>query len=786
MILELRCRTAEGEIGLQTIVPPSVHEGGEKIRFEPGYDRSPAKVDADVLVKAAYRTAAAALLARNWPKEGSRHTAFLALAGILCRAGWSDADRGAFHFGIYRALWGQAADLEKCLKEVDSTAERQTGGTQTTGYPTLAGLMNPAALKTGLEWIGITPSDSSRTKEDFDTTAAGRRLTYAGRPYAVHEGKLYGWKELRANHISFEIANFAARITADQIIDDGAEQTRVFSVEANVGGQVLAAEIPAKEFKSMNWVTEKLGGMAIVNPAQTEHARAAIQMLSGEIQSRHIFSCTGWRLIDGRNYYLHADGAIGPDGNRTDICVSLQDKLPHYRLTDPLSGDQLTAAIRASLQMLDVTLDRLTFPVYAAIWRSILGAATFSLHLAGSSGAGKSQLAALAQQHFGSAMDGDNLPASWLGTANATGTLAFYAKDALLVVDDFVPAGNAASQQKLHSEADKLLRAQGNSAGRRRLSSDGRLLANRPPRGLILSTGEDTPNGKSLNARLVLLHFPRGAMNWAKLTVCQEFAASGEFVKATSAFVQWLSCRLHDLQQAMRDQKLMRRGGSGPSGLHMRTPENLNALYFGLTTFLDFARSVGAISELEARALIDRAEIAFRETELGEARKHTDTEPAKIFLRLVRSAITMGKAYLAAPTGVAPEGDRPWGWYTPAGCQEKQSRGAKIGWVKEDEIFLLADAAHSVAYRLAQEQGDILPGSVETIKRDLKEQGLLAKTDEKRRTITVRRTLEGEQQDVLVVNYASFQGASMDPADNADNADIQNAKITEPGKVAHS
>jgi hypothetical protein len=114
--------------------------------------------------------------------------------------------------------------------------------------------------------------------------------------------------------------------------------------------------------------------------------------------------------------------------------------------------------------MLDVTLDRLTFPVYAAIFRSILGQATLSVQLTGSSGAGKSQLAALAQQHFGSGMDADNLPASWSGTANATSTLAFYAKDAILVVDDFVPAGNAASQQRLHGEADRLLRAQGNSA----------------------------------------------------------------------------------------------------------------------------------------------------------------------------------------------------------------------------------------------------------------------------------------------------------------------------------
>jgi hypothetical protein len=55
-----------------------------------------------------------------------------------------------------------------------------------------------------------------------------------------------------------------------------------------------------------------------------------------------------------------------------------------------------------------------------------------------------------------------------------------------------------------------------------------------------------------------------------------------------------------------------------------------------------------------------------------------------------------------------------------------------------------------------------LSGSVNTITRDLKEQDLLAKTDVKRRTITVRRNLEGEQQDVLVLRYESVVDASMD------------------------
>ena len=49
-------------------------------------------------------------------------------------------------------------------------------------------------------------------------------------------------------------------------------------------------------------------------------------------------------------------------------------------------------------------------------------------------------------------------------------------------------------------------------------------------------------------------------MDWKKLSVCQERAASGEFAAAASGFVQWLSNRLHDVQQEMRNQRFIQRG----------------------------------------------------------------------------------------------------------------------------------------------------------------------------------------------------------------------------------
>ncbi len=154
-IVELRGQKTNGTIGLQTVVPPSVHPSGEPIRFEARADREPGVADAAGLRTAVTRIAAAALLARHWPKEGSRHGAFLALAGVLARASWSVEHAIAFHRAIYRALWGGSADFSACVLEVQSTFEKLAEAGEVTGFQTLAGLIHSGVLETALGWLGI-------------------------------------------------------------------------------------------------------------------------------------------------------------------------------------------------------------------------------------------------------------------------------------------------------------------------------------------------------------------------------------------------------------------------------------------------------------------------------------------------------------------------------------------------------------------------------------------------------------------------------------------------------
>ena len=193
-LVELRGLSSDGSIGLQTVVPPSIHETGELVRFEKGFEGTPANIDADVLISAVHRVAAAALLARHWPTKGSRHNAFLALAGVFARAGWSLEDAKAFHRTIYRCLWPTNPELGATDTEVQSTFEKHSAGGEITGVPTLIGLLDNKVVDTAFRGLGIDRAQH-RDYHWNDTGNADRLADFYGHEliYCSERNSYYVW-----------------------------------------------------------------------------------------------------------------------------------------------------------------------------------------------------------------------------------------------------------------------------------------------------------------------------------------------------------------------------------------------------------------------------------------------------------------------------------------------------------------------------------------------------------------------------------------------------------------
>ena len=125
-------------------------------------------------------------------------------------------------------------------------------------------------------------------------------------------------KTTRDGSVETPLTNFSARIVADLLEDDGVEARRVFEVEATLEGRTQRFRVPAERFAGMNWPTEHLGAAAIVWPGfgLRDHGRAAVQTLSGEIATRHVFAHAGWRTINSAPCYL----ACGRGDQRDRIC----------------------------------------------------------------------------------------------------------------------------------------------------------------------------------------------------------------------------------------------------------------------------------------------------------------------------------------------------------------------------------------------------------------------------------------------------------------------------------
>lgn len=164
MLVELR------STGGQTVFPPSVHPSGELIDW--AKDGEPARVPYPVLRQAVARLAAAALLARYWPAEGSRQEAALALSGGLLRLGWQEEDIRRF----LQAVCEGAGDEETWSRiETAKYTTRKAGG-KITGWLRLGELVGKDVVDRVLTWLGTdNQEEHPRTVELVPLSAINRR-----------------------------------------------------------------------------------------------------------------------------------------------------------------------------------------------------------------------------------------------------------------------------------------------------------------------------------------------------------------------------------------------------------------------------------------------------------------------------------------------------------------------------------------------------------------------------------------------------------------------------------
>lgn len=558
------------------------------------------------------------------------------------------------------------------------------------------------------------------------------------------------------------LANFVPMISEEVTRYTGAETQKLFTIKvtSSVNGAEGTVQVSKAGLKSArDWTYDAIGGRGIIHPCSRDeaHVVAAAQYLSlGKVEERTTYAFTGWAEVNGRRVFLTHTGALGADGMDEATSVDLgTEKLNRYALPAPDEA-QAVEAVRASLDLLDLGPDKVMAPQLCATYRAVLPLQPeTTLWTFGGTGAFKSHIAALFAQHFGPELTVRGFPTGWQSTANAIEGIAFQLANVLMVVDDYVPQAAATKTDlaKLNEKVERLVRGAANSAGRSRMRVDGTVRPELFPRAQVVCTGEDVPPGQSLQARTSLIEIVKDDVTSERLTPTQKTADEGVYAQAMAGYVQWLAAQYETAEDW--PAKLKAELAEGRDAIakdvsgHSRAPEAVAGLLLGLRWFLRYARHIGAITQEEWTAIYGQCRTALLDGSAVQSAETKSLSAEAIYLNAVRTAITSGRAYLAAldSDGVPPfpEATR-WGW-TKDDMDRLSARGEKIGWVSGADVYLDPSAAYTAAVAQADRMRTPLQTTRARVHKALLAAELLPSADPGH--LTARVSVAGERTRVL-------------------------------------
>lgn len=175
--------------GAQTVIPPSIHPSGEPYLWEGhplGGDVGPKKVSGPVLSIQIAGLAITATLLDVWPSQGSRHEAYLALAGGLLRYGddvhpWWSRNIGTLIEILADVTHDRDGAKNRVTEVVGSTIRKlREPDRRVSGFTTLAALIGEEhvdrikrAARDIDEALGLTWSPSKRPEEHAPSPTTG-------------------------------------------------------------------------------------------------------------------------------------------------------------------------------------------------------------------------------------------------------------------------------------------------------------------------------------------------------------------------------------------------------------------------------------------------------------------------------------------------------------------------------------------------------------------------------------------------------------------------------------
>lgn len=181
--------------GSQTMIPPSIHPSGQKLKFTFLDDTATPLYFTDLQVQVR-KIAALSLIARHW-RDGIRHNLALGVAGLLMKTDHDEAQSKAIIEAICEVIGDE--ELHDRLKAVETTFDQPLENVA--GFTQIESLLGSKVTKRVIEWLGsssnLIRSNSRPEPIVLGDLAADEDLTEARVAVAFHS-----WAMQKAAYVS--------------------------------------------------------------------------------------------------------------------------------------------------------------------------------------------------------------------------------------------------------------------------------------------------------------------------------------------------------------------------------------------------------------------------------------------------------------------------------------------------------------------------------------------------------------------------------------------------------
>jgi hypothetical protein len=295
--------------GQQAIFPGSTHEGtGELVEWSK--DSEPARVSEADITKAVKRLGAATLLAHNWPQEGSRQDAALALAGGLLRAGLSETEAARFIEAVCEAAGDE--ETRERVKTVCYTSRKLEIGASVTGWTRLSEILDKRIVSRACDWL------EAQARNSGNQTTQGREATAQGKKESAQRPTI---------HFNFS--------TLDELLSESEEETAyVWENTLPRGGFSICAAKP------------KVGKSTLARNLAVAVSLGADFFGRAAVKGRVVYLCLEEKRAEitrhfrrmganGRDIIVHTGRT--PDDMLGELDAAIEEHSPSLVIIDPLS-----------------------------------------------------------------------------------------------------------------------------------------------------------------------------------------------------------------------------------------------------------------------------------------------------------------------------------------------------------------------------------------------------------------------------------------------------------------